>query len=260
MYEIHTNIQRQKIENLYLNEKFKFPFISSVASAIQNGRIFANNLLSPSSFFICHDFGWSQLVGADPVFIGNLKKFIFEDEAFSSLKIRAFVPDVIHLKFFSENADPAERCQFRLEKYEPLSSVPSEVQIKKINSENMDRIDRIFGLDFFKRNWPSKSSFSRNSFGFFVTHNQKPVAICYSCASMDNVEEIDVYTLQESRGQGFATIACKAFIQECINLGKVPNWDCFTNNNGSMALARSLGFKEYLDPYPFYTYNRRAAK
>jgi RimJ/RimL family protein N-acetyltransferase len=35
-----------------------------------------------------------------------------------------------------------------------------------------------------------------------------------------------------------------------------PLWDCFTNNAGSMALARSCGFRPIGPAYSFYTISK----
>ena len=257
MIEIFSNRDRKKVKLVYEQQKINFPFIHSVTTALQAGRIFANSPENPTSFFICHDFGWSEIIGSDSQFIEKLHEFIFMQEEFSCFKVRAFTPADEHVNFFSSLSQKAERCQFRLDNFKKKMSIPSGFSVETINSQNMQVVSDAFGLDFFSRNWPSKASFTRNAFGSLVRSEQTPCAVCYSCASMGEVEEIDVFTAPNFRGKGLGRLACEHFIDECRRRSRVPNWDCFTNNEGSMMLAKSLGFKKHSEPYAFFTYNRR---
>ena len=87
---------------------------------------------------------------------------------------------------------------------DPMTSLnptlPVGFQIAPIDSTNSRQVSETFGLDLFSRNWPSEPSFHRNSFGFVVYRDQVPCSVCYSCASMNGVEEIDVFSAPASRG------------------------------------------------------------
>ena len=256
MVEIFTNIERARILQLYELESFQFPYIHCVLTGIQNGRLFANDRDHPSSALICHDFGWSQIIGdMDKAFESDLANFIFNQEAFSCYKVRAFSPR--HAEFYRTFADEAERCQFRLTAFDPAPKAPDNFLVKQIKPNNSKLLSNSFGLDLYFRNWPSKNAFHINSFGFYVEHENQPVSVCYSCATNNNIIEIDVFTDPDFRGSGLAKLVCSTFIEECLKNNLTPNWDCFTNNKGSMNLALSLGFSIYSGPYLFYTYNRR---
>lgn len=256
MVEIFTNIERAKILQLYEREVFQVPYIHSVLTGIQNGRLFANNGNDPTCAFICHDFGWSQIIGnMNEAFESDLFDFIFNQEAFSCFKVRAFSPN--HAEFYRTFSEEAERCQFRLTVFEEGPKIPEEFSLKQIEPNNSKLLSDSFGLDLYSRNWPSKIAFHNNSFGFFVELENQPVSVCYASATNNDVLEIDVFTAPDYRGFGLAKVVCGSFIQECLNNNLIPCWDCFTNNEGSMNLARSLGFSIHFGPYPFYTYNRR---
>lgn len=258
MIEVYTNKHRAKIEKLYLNQTFQFPFIHSTICGLQNGRIWTDHLENPTSAFICHDFGWSQIIGFNDSFICDLKRFIFEEESFSSFKIRAFCPEPKHISFFRKESQEAERQQFRLLKLNNLNDLPGGFTIKQVDKSNSEHISVRLGLDFFARNWPSRASFDSCSFGFAIFNkNNEVVSVCYSCACLYDIHEIDIFTHEEYRGRGLAKIVCSHFIDFCLNHSLIPNWDCFTNNAGSMALAKRLGFTSHSDPYPFFTYNRK---
>ncbi len=53
MIEIFTNINRAQILQLYEREAFQIPYIHSVLTGIQNGRLFANDHDHPTCAFIC---------------------------------------------------------------------------------------------------------------------------------------------------------------------------------------------------------------
>ena len=69
----------------------------------------------------------------------------------------------------------------------------------------------------------------------------------------DGQVEVDVLTQPEYRGKGLGRSVVLAFTARCLESGLKPAWDCFTNNAGSMALARSCGFVPACPAYPFYT-------
>jgi len=59
--------------------------------------------------------------------------------------------------------------------------------------------------------------------------------------------EISVRTNEKYRKQGFAALACAAFIEECLSEGYIPNWTCWDFREGSAELARKMGFVELKD-------------
>ena len=258
MIEVYTNKHRAKIEELYLNQTFQFPFIQSTICGLQNGRIWTDNLENPTSAFICHDFGWSQLVGLSELFLKDLKNLLFVIEGFSSFKIRNFTPENSHFDIFKELSQEAQRQQFRIKDLKTKTQIPDGYSVSQIDETNAPLISENLGFDLFQRNWPSRASFNSNSFGFVIFNkSHEPVSACYSCASNYEIHEIDILTHEDHRGKGLASVACEYFIKHCKKNNLIPNWDCFTNNAGSMALAKRLGFTSHSNPYPFFTYNRQ---
>jgi len=240
----------------YLQSEFRYPFIAAVLIGQQKGDVFADEQQSPSSFFVEHSFGWSQIFGEDdPDFLKELYDYIFVNQEFSAVKIRAFSPE--HSGFFKKESEEAERCQFRLNEQTVRPEVSGdEISIIEITMDNSEEINEVFGLDLFGRNWPNRSAFHKHSFGHVVTVAGHYASICYACAVADGTAEIDVFTSPDYRHRGLGVMACNAFINACHKRKVSPNWDCFTNNAGSMHLAQSLGFIAYRDPHPFYTFNR----
>ena len=52
---------------------------------------------------------------------------------------------------------------------------------------------------------------------------------------------------------GIGNYLVKEFNNRCFMNNIKPLWDCFTNNIGSMNLAKSAGFQKKGKPYKFYT-------
>ena len=258
MFELFTNDLKRQARSSYEKTTQQFPFIYSVLSGLQNGRTFADSNDKPLSFFVMHDFGWSQFFGKyDENVAQESDKCLFQHEAFSSFKVRLFSVNQSWERLFQGKAELSERCQFRLEKGTSLFETSSRAKIVKISKSNVKMLNYEFGLDLFSRNWPSTDAFNSGSTGFFLEEQGQPVSICYSCSVMKDIHEIDIFTKEKFRKSGYGETIAKAYINEMLKKSKTPNWDCFTNNSGSMTLANKLGFIPHYMPYNFYTYNRK---
>ena len=178
MIEVYTNKHRAKIEELYLNQTFQFPFIHSTICGLQNGRIWTDHLENPTSAFICHDFGWSQILGLDEHFLNNLKNLLLLMKDSPVFKIRNFTPENSHFNIFKEQSQEAQRQQFRIKDLKTKTQIPPNYTISPIDKNNAPLISENLGLDLFQRNWPSRASFNSNSFGFVIFNkntNQFPL-------------------------------------------------------------------------------------
>lgn len=241
----------------YLREKRFYPLVAAVLDQSQDGVVFANHPLFPSTFFVEHKFGFSQIYGVvDSRFYQGLRKYLFIDQAFIPQKIRSYAPS--HHDFFHGFAEISERCQFRLADDSKLMLEPYQIDIsvEDVTKENAEEVDQVFKLDLFNRFWGSKEAFLKHGIAKALTHQGKFASICYASAVADGVAEIDVATIPEYRRHGYGRIVCSAFIRRCLDSRIILNWDCFTNNIGSMRLAESLGFAKYGEPYTFFTLNK----
>jgi RimJ/RimL family protein N-acetyltransferase len=241
----------------YYSEKRRYPLIGAVLNSTQEGVVFANDKHHPTSFFIEHKFGFSQIFGdRDTDFYHGLRQYLFVDQAFTPQKIRLYAPDRSY--FFQGCAELSERCQFRLKDDLMVELKPNleNLSIENVTIHNAEKVDQIFKLDLFSRFWDNKEDFLKHGMAKVLKYHEKPASICYAATISDNIAEIDVATLPEYRKHNFGRFACSAFIRTCLDTGIVPNWDCFTNNVGSMRLAESLGFVKYGEPYAFFTLNK----
>jgi hypothetical protein len=245
----------------YSRESRSYPIIRSVLNQAQEGVVLANNPESPSSFFVEHKFGFSQFFGQkDTQFYHRLKNYLFVETAFTAQKIRAYAPN--HSDIYHGHAEISERCQFRLGDFSKLKlePLPEGIVIENATDQNVELINHTFNLDLFNRFWGNKNDFLNHSLAKILMYRGKPTSICYAAAVADGVAEIDVATLPEYWKHHFGKIVCSSFIRECLDRRIIPNWDCFTNNVGSMRLAESLGFVKYGSPYQFFTFSKSKIK
>ncbi len=96
--------------------------------------------------------------------------------------------------------------------------------------------------------WSSMENFLTNGIGYALLKGEEIATTCVSVFSSSEKVEMDVHTVEEFRRQGLADLICSVFIEKCIQSGKLPNWECFWDNEPSVNLAKKLGLiaqKEY---------------
>lgn len=99
--------------------------------------------------------------------------------------------------------------------------------------------------------WASVADFLKNGIGFALLDEREIASYCMSIFASRERLEIDVHTAEKYRRRGLAVIAASALIETCLEHDKLPNWECFWDNEPSVALAGKLGFVALPD-YPVY--------
>jgi GNAT superfamily N-acetyltransferase len=232
-----------------------FPLISCVLNGTQEGVIYWDGI--HPNYFVVHKFGFADLIQnvESEAFEQCLYDFLLGEE-FANAKIRWYdVPDrwvSLLGRANKANVSFVERAQlsYRAVNTPALQSVDNNIHLESITDSNYDVVNELFGLHLGERFWPSKNQFLTLSFGVVAYKHDMPAAICYACAIDENSAEIDVFTDPEFRGQGLGSVAVAAFTDMCNEKRIKPNWDCYTNNLGSMSLAKAAHFK----PYNIYTH------
>ena len=95
-----------------------------------------------------------------------------------------------------------------------------------------------------KHFWDNADDFNKRGIGFSLIHEKKPASTAYSAFIHDNFLEIGIETSENFRGKGFASLACSALIDYCIENNYEPVWSCRLDNKDSMNLAEKLGFEK----------------
>lgn len=90
-------------------------------------------------------------------------------------------------------------------------------------------------------------------FGYF--YEKKLVSVAHYNIWAKNIASIGVITHPEYRGKGFGKKVITASIQEALEKGFLVLYQTSVNNNYSIQLANSLGFKEYGLSVKYYLKN-----
>ncbi|MEC1635012.1 GNAT family N-acetyltransferase [Bacillus mojavensis] len=120
--------------------------------------------------------------------------------------------------------------------------LPKGFTLKRIN-EDVISSSTEFHKAYYEEYWGSVSNFLNNGFGFAVWSDNHVISECTSIFLGRNRAEMDIYTREEYRGMGLAYIAGSTFINECLENGVSPSWDCNVSNKSSIHLAKKLGFE-----------------
>lgn len=120
--------------------------------------------------------------------------------------------------------------------------LPKGFTLKRIN-EDIISSSTEFQKAYYEEYWGSVSNFLKNGFGFAVLYDNHVVSECTSIFLGGNRAEMDIYTREEYRGMGFAYIAGSKFINDCLENGVSPSWDCDVSNKSSIHSAKKLGFE-----------------
>ncbi len=99
--------------------------------------------------------------------------------------------------------------------------------------------------------WASVDDFLANGLGFALLDGNEIASACFSVLVSRQRVEIEVFTTENYRRRGLATLTASALIEACLQRSKQPNWECFWENEPSIALAGKLGFSSRPD-YPVY--------
>jgi hypothetical protein len=242
------------------NDSAYFPLIGAVLDGVQNGTVYADDDIEPRQFYVEHSFGFAQVFGQiRPDFERSLEHH-FSTSSFKTPKVRLYTPQCPG--FLSSPAwdgtrsvrqrlviDPA-----RLQNAQTAGATkPHDITTTDIHSINVASLDRCFGVA--QRFWRSQNDFVEHSNAIVSLYRGQPAAICYAAAVANSRAEIDVLTLPEFRQLGAAKWAVIHFVNRCHTRGLQPLWDCFSNNQASLKLCRSVGFVAHGEPYPFFTIN-----
>lgn len=101
--------------------------------------------------------------------------------------------------------------------------------------------------------WANFYDFFKKSLAFCIIHANKIIAVIVGTARFNDTIPIDIETDEAHRRKGLGLIMTSAFVNECLNIGITPQWDCMETNSASQRLAKKAGFTfiKYNDVYWF---------
>lgn len=130
-----------------------------------------------------------------------------------------------------------------------VSSLPAEYTLRRIDGELYDKCLEDEGFEDNVIHFASKDEFLELGRGFAILKDNDLVSAASSYTVYREGIEIQIYTEEEFRRKGLASIAGAALILSCLDDGLYPSWDAA--NMESVHLAEKLGY-ELSHEYPTY--------
>ena len=232
-----------------------FPLISAVIQNLQQGQIFADSAVSPTSALVFSKFGFMQIIGKqDNYNFNDSLVFAFQNSnqiplqyvmwydppLFWQQKLEQLPPDVVKIRGRIRFEFHPERAAWYLNQ---KIAIPDNYELSKLSLELIDKTDK-FKLNISSRFWASNEEVVEKANGVCLINNGEIASLCYAACVCDGLAEVDIVTDPDYRGKGLATLVAQQFIVNCLSNNLVPAWDCFDYNSGSCRVASSLGFIE----------------
>lgn len=218
-----------------------YPF--SILEGMQSGEIFVDHMDQPCCALLWHYCGFANIIGHyNQQFLDDTFELMKNPVAGHSGRMVIQGEYAPGLEAGLLNKNGISRYERYIFRFDPASLIPlsaSDAEIQPITETNYHLIS---GRIIPAFSWDSKESFLKNGFGFCAVQNEQVMSCAFSSAVTRSHVDIGVETMEEARGKGYGKAVVLAMIQEALNRGKQPVWGCDVRNEGSKALACSVGF------------------
>jgi Acetyltransferases, including N-acetylases of ribosomal proteins len=252
--------------------RFNKLFALAVIEGRVKGRVYADNLKNPKTFYIVHPYGMSLLLGDCHNQEFNLR---FKDYALSSIGtariktewMQSFPQDwaTVLSELFngslmasSKNSKNEEAGIIELNTRVNFKFNKSKYLERRVNYDEYKMVvvdDIIFhemkGSVVPAAFWNCASDFLAVGAGYSLIIDNEIASTAFSSFVQGNQFELGIETLEKFRGKGLAQYACSALIDYCIEKNLEPLWACRLENTGSYVLAKKLGFEPSIE-IPYY--------
>ncbi|MNI29740.1 GNAT acetyltransferase [compost metagenome] len=92
--------------------------------------------------------------------------------------------------------------------------------------------------------WSSIDDFKEKGYGFAAVDGMEIVGVCYSSFVTQDTHAVGIETAPHFHNRGVGTHIGAQLVEEILNHGFTPYWDCSLDNEASRKLAARLGFKQ----------------
>jgi hypothetical protein len=241
-------------------------FAKSVLTQRAKGKVFVDDEITPSSFYITSGYGMSLLFGKTNNHEFNLQlrdylldnnndretdewlqvypshwnsilaklcddKLILSKESDSNDKLNCIVQNTrVNFEFNEDKFKQAIATQ---------KSHLSEHVIKEIDKNMFQQLDGVVVPKYF---WLSAESFIKYGKGFVLMVEDSVASTAYSATIDESILEIGIETNPAFRGNGYAFTICRKIIEHSLANKLIPVWACKLENTASYFLAQKLGF------------------
>ncbi|MDR2941490.1 MAG: GNAT family N-acetyltransferase [Treponema sp.] len=229
----------------------RYPLVQSVIQKNMDGKIFINK--NCKKVLIINNLNWVYVIGddIDKEFDKEIIYILTENNKgnyiwFGMTKYwEELIRDILKgpIEYF-----PRLEWNFDNNIFNKTKITYEKYVVEKIEKNNINKV--CGGIknsitDF----WFTKENFLDNGFGYYVEHDKKIVGLIISAGIYHDEVEIDIIVDSQYQKQGLGKLLSVTFIENCLKKNSIPKWDCYKYNEGSVKLAKSLGFK-VINEYP----------
>lgn len=229
-----------------------FPLISAVLQQKQRGQVFVDHQTEPRSAFIITNFGFAQFLGVPHAdYHSSIMGIMTQAGVIRPTYLLWYDPPSVWADSFVTCSPETVKRRDRIRFQYPggldcsVPDCPVGFETKKLDISLLNKTEK-FNIQICSRFWASMDDFCENGIGTCIMKDGDIASICYAACVADGLAEVDIVTDPVYRGAGLATVVSKQFIHDCLTRDVRPTWDCFSYNEGSIRLAKKLGFmKEF---------------
>jgi len=239
-----------RVANLFASLPYGPTIPNSVISGTGPGRVFVDSEIEPTAALVYNNGACTLAGSADSIAFGKaVCRWLSEYHGSDYFILYAF-PDAWQELLDRElTRGVKKRRRLDFDFLHTKSALHKDWESQIPGGYRLHRIDRTLMelmrdevLPYSSSYWRSAADFERHGVGFCLIHRDSIASVCYTCFAWNDHHDIDIMTIENHRGKGLALVAACAFINHCLRLGLTPNWDCWTDNQASVALAARLGF------------------
>lgn len=244
-------------------------FARAVVDEVVEGELWADRAEDPRAFHAVHPYGMSLVWGpaVDEAFdvvvaylgersAAGLGEWLQVEPRWASLDWDGRF-GAVPVEDHDEVAAAAQvvrhtRVNFAFDKAafwaERDAHLPSEPwQVRRATGDDFEWSGSVVPSGF----WPDAQAFLAGGGGWVVADGDEVAAMAFAAYRVDQTVELGVETAPQWRGQGLATAAAAAMIDNLLLTRVTPVWSCREDNVGSFRLATTLGFRPTLR-LPYY--------
>ena len=241
--------------------------IDSVVEGTHPARVFADDTLQPETVLMCCERGDYLIIGDSTQ--GPVRQFIkdmpSEAEVFNRERFAFFMPQIAWgdalIQDFGGGIPIFPTRSFR---YSEPSIVPVErwrepgirhdARVQRVDSDMLEQIDKgalkagkaftVRGQEGGEITRDELSEIARELFGFCTIVGDEIASVASVFGLSSKYASLSIDTTMHFRRQGLATLACVALIEDCLERGLTPLWNCLASNEASARTALKLGMEE----------------
>jgi RimJ/RimL family protein N-acetyltransferase len=250
---------------LFAGATFDRVFIDAFFEGRQIGRLFVDDPDHPTGALLCRSYDYFPAGETAPA----LRRFIADApsepgvfDTLSSLRVARQAPTIAFYGFVPvtdawRNAlledvpglESIARRAFQLSPERAASArsrvprLPDGFVLRPIDRELARRLDEELDevLALF---WGDYDRYAADGFGACAMAGNEIASINFANAVSDREANLGVVTVEHYRQRGLATAVSFATINQALERGLIPTWDCDAANTTSAHLAEKLGFTE----------------